>query len=123
MTPLTLTLTDNRTGFRPGESLTGLLAWQFPTAPKSLELRLFWYTAGKGDVDAEIVDTLVITAPADQRAFAFTLPNMPYSFSGTLISLIWALEVVTPACEPLRVPFTLSPSGAEMVLAQTGAGG
>ena len=51
-----------------------------------------------------------------------TLPAGPYSFSGRLISLIWALELVAePGNHVARVEITLGPDGQEVVLA-TGEG-
>ena len=47
----------------------------------------------------------------------FVLPPAPYSFSGKLISLIWAVEVVAEGIkEASRLEFTLSPDGREITL-------
>jgi len=51
------------------------------------------------------------------KDFSFTLPESPYSFSGKLISLIWAIELTCSAgSETLRREITLSPTGQEIVL-------
>ena len=33
-------------GYRPGEKISGRVAWQVDEPPQSAELRLFWYTSG-----------------------------------------------------------------------------
>ena len=48
-------IADNRAHFRPGEKLAVSALWALPAAPESLEVRLFWYTRGKGTQDVEIV--------------------------------------------------------------------
>jgi hypothetical protein len=49
--------------------------------------------------------------------FSFTLPPGPYSFSGRLISLIWALELTcTPSHETVRKEIVVSPTGREILL-------
>jgi hypothetical protein len=86
---------------------------------EQLELRLFWYTKGKGDRDVQIVDSRAWANPAlqERRDFRFTLPRAPYSFSGKLISLIWALELVEPRTgEEARVEFVMAPTGREILL-------
>jgi hypothetical protein len=86
-------------GFLPGETVSGRAAWSLDVdegEPASAELRLFWYTNGKGTEDVGVVETLTFDRPqrSEQRPFRLALPLEPYSFSGTLISLIWALELV-----------------------------
>jgi hypothetical protein len=47
------------------------------------------------------------------------LPEGPYSFSGKLISLIWALELAcSPGSETVRREITVSPTGHEIVLGE-----
>ncbi len=110
---------DARTRFRPGEALRGAASWELPDEPRSLELRLLWYTAGIGTRDVGVVARLAFERPAasDRRDFALTLPEGPYSFSGKLISLVWALELV--AADPdevTRLELTVSPTGREVLL-------
>jgi hypothetical protein len=59
-------------------------------------LRLFWFTRGKGIEDVSIVENLRLGQPLAQetRSFRFRLPQAPYSCSGTLISIVWALELI-----------------------------
>jgi hypothetical protein len=123
LSELRIELTDGRTAFKPGEPLTGNVTWRVEGEPSSAELRLFWYTSGKGTQDVAIVDTIAFAAPRpdDQRDFTLTLPREPYSFSGTLISLIWAIElIVEPGGHVERREFVLSATGQEVVLRSDG---
>lgn len=108
-------------GFLPGETLRGRASWRLDQQPSTVDLRLFWYTSGKGTRDIDIVHTQRFEQPRreEQRAFSIDLPRAPYSFSGTLISLIWAIElIVAPGLEAERKEFVLSPSRNEIVLPQ-----
>ncbi len=119
MSSLRIATQLQRKTFRPGEEVSGAVGWTVDKEPKSAEVRLFWYTAGKGTRDVGIVAAQRLEAPKsnDERSFAFTLPEAPYSFSGTLISLIWAIElVVDPGGLSERVEITVSPTGEEIVL-------
>jgi hypothetical protein len=119
MNQLKLGTRDNRTEFRPGDEIAGAAGWQLDQPPKSAEVRLFWYTRGKGTEDVSVVDTVRFDNPQreEARPFRFTAPAEPYSFSGRLISLVWALElVIEPGKESARFEFTLSSTGKEVLL-------
>jgi hypothetical protein len=121
MSTLRIDIGGGRDGFKAGESISGRATWQVDQPPQSAELRLFWYTRGKGTQDVENVDSVTFPAPqvSDDRSFSFTLPRQPYSFSGTLISLVWALElIVAPGSNVARQEFTLSATGREVVLGE-----
>lgn len=109
---------DQRNARQPGEILALSAMWALPTAPKTLEARLFWYTRGKGteDLNVEMTQTIPAAGPAGEHSFQFKLPAGPYSFSGTLVSLAWAVEFVADK-RSARWEFTLSPTGREVVLA------
>jgi hypothetical protein len=87
-----------RDRFSPGERVEGLASWELEEAPDSLEVRLFWSTSGRGDEDQDVVEVQPVQAPAASgwSRFAFDLPAGPYSFSGQLITLAWAIELVAP---------------------------
>jgi len=58
----------------------------------------------------------------DQRTFRFALPEGPYSFSGKLISIIWAIELILePGPSVERREIVMSPSGREVVAAHESA--
>ncbi len=106
-----------RTVYRPGEKIAGRIEWDLDRPALALELRLFWYTAGKGDMDVEVTSRLRVDRPGTvgQRDFEFTAPRTPHSFSGKLISIVWALEMVTePAGEVERLELIISPTGSEV---------
>jgi hypothetical protein len=107
--------------YTPGESLRGTVAWRCAARPATVALRLFYYTSGKGTQDVCVVEERVFDAPSetDQRTYEFQLPDGPWSFSGKLVSLIWALELevdLGPDHLVERLDFTLSPTGEEILL-------
>lgn len=110
---------DGVTSFHPGDTVEGKTFWRLDPPPETVELRLFWYTAGKGDRDVGIVESIPFAGPAaeDSRRFGLRLPEGPYSFSGKLISLVWAIEVVAqPGDHVGRLEITVSPTGREILL-------
>jgi|CXWL01.1.fsa_nt_gi hypothetical protein len=114
-----LLLDARRTDFLPGETLSGTAAWQLDAPPESVEIRLFWYTEGRGDQDVGIIDSVAVDRPEtnDRRSFAFTLPAGPPSCSGALISLIWAIEVVVePGAVTERWNLVVGPGRREVRL-------
>lgn len=114
-----LGLRENRTTFSPGEELAGAALWEFPEAPSFAEVRLVWSTKGKGSEDAAVVDTISFPSPqpGDTRPFKFELPESPYSFSGKLISLVWAVELVLqPGNHCARCEIVVAPDGKEVIL-------
>lgn len=122
MNLLKLMLKDGRATFKPGEELEGGAFWDLEQRPERVEVRLFYYTKGRGTEDIEIVSTYEMDAAdiKESRRFRFHLPYSPYSFSGKLISLIWAIEIVAkPLNQVERLEFTLSPTGTEIDIAHT----
>jgi len=125
-----------RTSLRPGEDVSGVIQWELTEAPTSAEVRLAWTTRGEGKPDREVVHVVSVAdlpcvqagapyrdaaqgpagpselRPREQRAFSFRMPDQPYSFSGSLISLVWLLELaVEPDGLADPVELTLSSSG------------
>ncbi|HBL29737.1 MAG TPA: hypothetical protein DD490_23115 [Acidobacteria bacterium] len=110
---------DGSTSFRPGDLVEGTVRWQGAEPPEGVELRLFWYTEGRGDQDLEVVETIPFANPGahDRRSFRLRLPEGPYSFSGKLITLAWALEAVAqPGDRAGNLPLVVSPTGRELLL-------
>jgi hypothetical protein len=108
-------LAGGRTSFAPGEIISGIASWDLPERPGRIEVQLLWYTRGKGDPDVQIVDRATVDdpAPLDHLAFTFHAPAGPLSYTGTLFSLAWALEVrQVSGGQPQRVELILS-SGEE----------
>ncbi len=117
---LSIALRDGRDRYAPGETLEGSLSWSLDHEPEALEVRLFWHTSGKGTRDVGVVDVLRLSRPgvaSEGGTFRFLLPDGPYSFSGTLITLAWAVEaVVEPSLESAALGLVVSPTGREIVL-------
>ena len=112
---------DGVTAFRPGDEVEGTVRWRLDQPPRSLELRLFWYTQGKGDQDVGVVENLPLAEPGleGSRSFLFHLPAGPFSFSGKLISLLWAIEAVSETgagTQAERCEIIVSPTGREILL-------
>jgi hypothetical protein len=119
MSELEIRTRDEKTDFLPGTELAGEVSWQTESEPGPVELRLFWHTEGKGTRDVEVVKSISfnVAARQDRRDFSFQLPDSPYSFSGKLISVVWALELVLLSTgETERLEIVISPTGAEIAL-------
>lgn len=103
--------------FKPGSSLDGEGSWHLDADAEAVEIRLFWFTQGKGTQDVVVVDREVIDRPepSGHRRFRFDVPNGPYCFSGRLITVKWALElVVLPGDETERVDLLVGPRPIEI---------
>lgn len=121
MAELSIKTELNNLAYTPGETLRGEVAWTIDLVKNSEggEIRLFYYTSGKGSQDVEIVSTVAVPArqSTGKHKFEFHLPETPYSFSGKLVSLIWALEFqMLESDETKRLEFILSPDGEEIDL-------
>lgn len=123
MSAVKIMLRDNNPNFQPGETLDGAAAWDLPNAPKHLEVRLLYFTKGKGQVDVVVVDRFNFDNPlsAEARRFNFRLPDSPYSFAGSLITLVWAVEAVAePFKDFARMEFVMSPTRQAVKLGDAG---
>ena len=120
MSELEIRTRGDNNGFLPGEELAGEVLWKSDSDPGPVELRLFWHTEGKGTRDVKVVETLSFSVPnrQDRRDFSFRLPDSPYSFSGKLVSVVWALELVLLSSgETERLEIVVSPNRTEVALA------
>jgi hypothetical protein len=113
--------------YLPGEEIEGVAAWRAERAPAALELRLFWFTRGKGTEDLEIVRRVAFDTPlaVERRLFKLRLPDEPYTFAGRLVSLSWALELVALPSDrdAARVDIVVGPERRPLVLTQSCGGG
>jgi hypothetical protein len=119
MNTLQIHTPEGQTDFEPGAPIDVDVSWDFESPPESLELRVVWNTAGKGTTDLSVVQSQTIESPTprDSRRLTIALPSAPYSFSGKLVSLIWALELVAlPGKESTRQEIVVAPAGREVVL-------
>ena len=99
MIELAIELDGGRVCYEPGARMSGEVFWNLAEEAESVELRLFWYTYGRGTQDVETVDGVTWDAPvrSGKKPFEIVLPEEPYSYSGTLLSISWALELI---CQP-----------------------
>lgn len=120
MNHLQIEIDSGQTEFLPGQTLSGTAQWQLEKDPKKAEIRLYWFTQGKGTEDSSLVEEKIIDNPMqnDSTRFEFALPVGPHSFSGKLISLIWAVELIVNKKSASQT-FTLSPTGQEILLSET----
>lgn len=104
----------------PGERLEGRVDWQVEgDRAERILVSLLWYTAGKGTEDVKVVEQVEVTSPSmiGSKAFDFVAPEFPWSFSGTLMSLVWAVEAsLEPKGDVSRVDVVVAPGGEEIRL-------
>ncbi|MEM7410048.1 MAG: hypothetical protein AAF430_07440 [Myxococcota bacterium] len=109
------------TAFAPKATLRGDLQWMCDAAPETIRLRLLWYTEGRGDRDVGIAEEIPLGAPvaSGSSPFRFTLPSGPYSCSGQLVSVRWAIEAVSDSPRDVgRLELVLGPDRREVVLGE-----
>lgn len=104
--------------FLPGHPIVGAVEWSLPEAPPIVQVRLVWSTAGKGTRDSAVVRELALSPcqRIDRQTFELTAPEGPYSFSGKVVSLIWAIEAAASSEIKTRREIVISPSAAEIQL-------
>lgn len=102
--------------YRPGDTISGSVEWS-EEAGDSLEVRLIWFTRGKGDRDFELVAAQTVTSfgSSGSERFQFPAPHRPQSFAGKLILLQWAIEaIVFPNQNSKLQNLTISSTGKEI---------
>ena len=109
---------DQKTAFLPGDAIDGVISWAFDDEPREIELRLLWYSSGKGNRDTGVVEVVRYEQPArdDVKTFGFIAPAGPFSYSGTLITLSWALEATVRKEKKTfaRLDLVIAPNGREV---------
>lgn len=115
-----LTINLTQSNFQPHQTIAGSVQWSdLPPGTDRIEIRLIWYTLGKGTQDVVTVETVRVAAPPPigNSPFEFIAPGRPLSFSGTLISLIWAIEVIAfPQQNAERFQLVINDSKQPIVL-------
>jgi hypothetical protein len=105
--------------FEPGELINGQVAWKEICQGIALDIRLIWYTLGKGSRDHSVVASTPIAQPSErgEKSFSFIAPQWPHSFVGEMLSLQWAIEVVElPSEEATEVEIIIAPGSKEIEL-------
>jgi hypothetical protein len=95
--------------------------WLVDKAPVRAEVRLVWATDGRGTREHHTVDSAVLSSLGrlDRRAFRLRLPEMPYSFSGRVLTIYWRVELVLqyqfwPRPETIARRISMSPTGVSV---------
>ncbi|MEL7061748.1 MAG: hypothetical protein AAGN46_17110 [Acidobacteriota bacterium] len=104
--------------YEPGDEVAGRVIWD-GAQHEELVLSLLWYTSGKGTEDVEVThkETVPNPRPSGELDFRFPLPAFPWSFSGKLISLTWAIEAsLEPGGGVQRVELVSAPDRSELRL-------
>lgn len=117
---ISLSVNADQPAYVPGDVITGSIRWaDIKEDSKQIDVRLIWYTKGKGQRNHEVLDTMTIASPPPrgESGFQFTVPHRPYSFSGKLISLVWSIEaLVFPDLEAEQLEVVISKDGKEIIL-------
>lgn len=117
---MSTTITIERRDLRPHDTVTGRVAWQLEKEPRDLELRLCWFTRGRGTEESQTVEALPLgDSLRGERSFSFRLPAEPWSVNGTLVQIAWALEVVAKKTGSLAIEeFVVAPQRQEVRLSE-----
>ena len=95
-----LKIDASREAFEPGEVVEFSGSWQLDQVPQSIELRLLWYTSGRGGEDVSEEATCEIPpSQTGTHVWRLALPNEPYSFCGRLFSVNWVVELLVDGGE------------------------
>jgi hypothetical protein len=115
---MSTTIMIERRDLRPHDTVTGRVAWALEKEPRDLELRLCWFTGGRGTEESRTVEALPLGATLrGERTFSFRLPAEPWSVNGTLVRIAWALEVVAKKTGSLALEeIVVAPQRREMEL-------
>jgi hypothetical protein len=123
MNKLDIALSQDTTTFAPRDVVAGTVRWDLGSNPHRIDVSLLWHTSGKGTRDVGVAETLAIDNPGASglRDFSFDLPEGPYSFSGKLVSLAWAVEATCfPGRDTVRREIVVSPTGRPITLCGPG---
>ncbi len=105
--------------FESGNEIAGVVRWDGLEETDHLDIRLIWYTSGKGDRDFGVANLMEVEGPSasGEQPFSFLAPQHPHSFSGILVSLVWSVEVVRfPGEDAERCDIVIAPGGREILL-------
>ena len=120
---LTLTFPGGSAAFAPGEIVEVDAEWQLAEPAREVELRLVWSTTGIGARDIGVAGRRAIGAGSSGGGrHTLQLPESPYSFSGTLISLLWSLElIVDRGRSSTQLALVIAPERRELVIGSPAA--
>jgi hypothetical protein len=110
---------DGKRQFTPRERVAVAWEWTPEEAAAGLEIRLIWFTTGKGTPEVKVIERQQVAGAraGGREDFSFLLPESPYSFSGKLVRLAWAIEAdAGEGTDAVREEITVSPAGTEIRL-------
>lgn len=116
---ISITTKNDINAFNPSDEVNGQINWLLSKDPKRITVNLMWRTEGKGTQDVEVVDSreFKVFNQSGKQDFSFTLPIAPYSCSGKLISICWALEAfVKSGKDECRYELIVAPNAEEIRL-------
>ena len=120
MSRVNLIIDDRSLTYRQGDTINARATWQLDREPKQIEARLFYFTKGRGARDVVVAATAAYDqlTRSGEWVFAIEIPkDVPSSYAGKLISLGWALEVVTGRSrEADSQDIVISPTGQTLRL-------
>jgi hypothetical protein len=118
MSEMKIAVRKHPAAYSPGEEIAGGVQWKLDKMPQSVEVRLLWHTTGRQFEDVGVVASVRFDgAQDDTQSFSFAAPVAPYSFTGQVVALTWALEVVAlPHKENARVEIVIAPGGKALEL-------
>jgi hypothetical protein len=87
--------------YEPGQTISGQVTIEVDREVecRRLTVRLIWRTEGRGDEDKGVVGEIDIfqgrLSPGFPVSsdFSFRLPTEPWSYAGTYVSIVWAIEI------------------------------
>ena len=119
MDKISIQLKNDKISYCPGEKISGEVEWNFTQEVKDITINVFWYTEGIGEQDSEIAVNEIIKLPlkSDRQSFEIELPMGPYSYSGQITSLKWAIEATSLKDKVKAVKeFSMTPGNKEIIL-------
>lgn len=119
MSTLKFEIENAQSHFQPGSQIRGRAAWHLEQAPEAVEMRLLWHTEGKGTRDVNVAESIELQGEGTwgDCEFVLNVPEGPYSFSGKLVSLVWAVEIVAePSNESFAEIITIGVADGEITL-------
>ena len=120
---ISVQLENSKTNYIPGEAIRGKVAWsELDSGASHLEVRLIWYSVGKGTRDIGLIASRSIECsglPTGDEPFEFVAPHRPFSFSASLLTLTWAVELIQfPSKHSVSTKLVISPTGQEIQLSK-----
>ncbi|MFT7521253.1 MAG: hypothetical protein ACI9MC_003404 [Kiritimatiellia bacterium] len=111
---IAVTFDEPDRSYRPGDTINGHVVWQGGPFTEGA-LRLLWTTTGRGtqDVGVQQLVSVHMSDNVGSTGFTFEAPAFPYSFSGTLLSIEWYVELSVRG-DAVKQLIVIGPDGREV---------